>query len=76
MQSVSGQIRVANCLTLLETPEFMRLTSTKEAGFYEFATRIWPKPNTHDTSRQVIIVRVEWGPATHKVPPYPRPSHH
>jgi hypothetical protein len=29
----------------------------------------WPKPNTHDTSRQVIILRVEWGPMTNRVPP-------
>jgi hypothetical protein len=28
-----------------------------------------PKPNTHDTSRQVIILRVGWGPVTNRVPP-------
>jgi hypothetical protein len=29
---------VANCPAPLETPDFMRLTSTKEWGSYEFAT--------------------------------------
>ena len=33
-------ILVANCLAPLETPEFMRLTSTKESEFCEFATSI------------------------------------
>ena len=28
-----------------------------------------PKPNTHDTSRQVIILRIEGGPMTNRVPP-------
>jgi hypothetical protein len=37
-QTASEQILVANCLALLETPELMRLTSTKESGFCEFAT--------------------------------------
>jgi hypothetical protein len=33
-------ILVANCLAPLGTPDFMRLTSTKAWGFYEFATSI------------------------------------
>jgi len=28
-----------------------------------------PKPNTHDTSRKVIILRVGWGLVTNRVPP-------
>jgi hypothetical protein len=29
----------------------------------------WPKSNTHDTSRKVIILRMGWGSATNGVPP-------
>jgi hypothetical protein len=32
-------------------------------------TRIRPKPNTHDTNRQVIILRVGWEPVTKRVLP-------
>jgi hypothetical protein len=38
-----------------------------EVRHAHFAT--WPKPNTHDTSRKVIILRVGWGLVTNRVPP-------
>ena len=50
-------ILVANCLAPLETPEFMRLTSTKESGFYEFATSIFVgfRPNGMKLASELLL---------------------
>jgi HEPN domain-containing protein len=54
---------LVNVIDLLES-------ESKVHGFRYFVfTSTRPKPNTHDTSRKVIILRVGWGPVTNRVPP-------